>query len=449
MEMTIAERSAAAMERNLAVVGLGYVGLPVAAAFADKGMRVIGIDIDKSKVDDINAGRDPIKGKEPGLDRLIKRVVKKANLMAYTDFRGVEYSGYVIVCIDTPFDGDRGAPDYRNLERGIRAVGDHLKEGTTVIIESTVAPGTCQEVVLPNLERESGLEGGKDFHLAHCPERLQVGRLLKNLKTMNRVIGGLTPECAERARNLYQRVVKADLDITDLMTAEIVKTAENAYRDVNIAFANEVALISQELRADAYEVRRLVNKCPWRDMHIPGAGVGGHCLTKDGLLLRSSVRVGEGSMILEARRVNDEMSSRMFDLLETAWEFWRIEPGGQTIVVLGLSFLEESDDTRMSPTFAFIDECRKHDVDVRVIDPYVERSGGIITLPLEASTFQGASAIILMTRHSAFVDYDFTGIADVMSTPVIVDGRDAFVRDRMGEIGLDYYGIGKPITPPS
>ena len=432
---------------SLAVVGLGYVGLPVAAAFADSGLQVVGIDIKWDLVKKVNRGENPIKGKEPGLDELVSRVVENGMLTVTDDFAVVQDSDYILVAIDTPFDKKMNRPDLRGLEAVMRSIGKHLRKGSMVVIESTVAPGTCEGVLLPILEKKSGLKGGVDFDLVHCPERLRVGRLLLQLRTMNRVVGSLTPEGAERAIRLYSRIVEEDLDPSDLVTAELVKTAENAYRDVNIAFANEVALIAQEMGADAFEVRRLVNKCPWRDMHVPGAGVGGHCLTKDGLLLRSSVEATLGSVIMEARWINDHMPEEMMRLLLKGFRDHGVEPEGATVVVLGLSFLEESDDTREAPTFIFLEQCKEKMIGYRVVDPFVESNEDIEVFPLTPATFEGADALVLMTRHSAFVNYDYAQVIEKMAHPIAVDGRDGFHREYTA-LGFHYYGLGKTPTRP-
>ena len=178
----------------------------------------------------------------------------------------------------------------------------------------------------PILEEESGLIAGRDFHLANCPERVMPGRLLQNIEKYNRVIGGITAVCAEKAKDLYSEIVQGEIDTTSCLTAEIVKTTENAYRDVQIAFANEIALLCQSIEVNVYEVRRLVNKCPFRDMHIPGAGVGGHCIPKDSWLLA----YGGGSrfeprLLATAREINDSMPLEMGKLVEEVFKSQRIK----------------------------------------------------------------------------------------------------------------------------
>src|SRR3989441_4030757 len=222
----------------------------------------------------------------------------------------------VAVCVETPIDPATHDPSYKALKVAIAEVGPHLKSGALVSIESTLAPGTMDGFVRPALERASRRTVGRDVHLVHCPERLTTGKLLHHLTELPRVIGANEPVALRRALAFYGRFVDAELHATDWTTAEVVKTAENAYWDVQLAFANEVALISEELGVDAYRVRELVNTCPFRMMLIPGAGVGGHCIPKDPWLLISPAVQTKPELIPTARFVNDYMPKRMARLVE-------------------------------------------------------------------------------------------------------------------------------------
>ena len=238
-------------QERIAVVGLGYVGIPLCSLLADKGFDVVGIDVIKERSADIDAGRLPLKGEEPGLAELLKKAVKKGKLRATTSYTACKDRTAIFVCVDTPIDADR-RPDNSRLEAAAKGIGKNLAKNALVVVESTIAPGTMTGTVARTLERESGLALNKEFKLVHCPERVMPGRLLFNLKNYDRVIGGSDRKGIERASAIYSKIMKGKLHPTDLTTAEIVKTAENAYRDVQIAFANEVALISEELGADAF-----------------------------------------------------------------------------------------------------------------------------------------------------------------------------------------------------
>lgn len=265
---------------RVAVVGIGYVGLPLACVLAESGFRTIGIDTDHNRVEMVNSGICPIVGDEPGLPELIRKVIADGSLKASTRPEEVSSCDAIFVCVDTPIGPDK-KPRLEILRSAVTIVGRSMKKGVLVSIESTLPPGTMMSMVIPILEKESGLRAGKDFLVSHCPERVMPGKLLNNMRKVERVLGGLDSESIKRGIYFYSRIVVAKIHPTDLLSAEISKTAENAYRDVQISFANEMALICENYGADVYEIRKLVNTCPYRDMHVPGSGVGGHCLPKD------------------------------------------------------------------------------------------------------------------------------------------------------------------------
>ncbi|MBN1260170.1 MAG: nucleotide sugar dehydrogenase, partial [Anaerolineae bacterium] len=256
---------------RLGVIGLGYVGLPVACLFAEAGFKVVGIDVKAERVARINAGVSPIEGEEPGLADLLASVVAAGQLHATIDYGELASCDVITINVETPVD-EQHVPRYAAMQSALRSLGPVLKAGALVIVESTIAPGTMAHIVQPLLETSSGKTVNVDFYLGHCPERVMPGRLLANLRGVSRVCGGETPETAEAMIALYRHVVQADLDPADCVTAELVKTAENAYRDVNIAFANEVALVCEAVGGDVWRVRELVNKSPGRNMLFPGAG---------------------------------------------------------------------------------------------------------------------------------------------------------------------------------
>src|SRR3990167_4343602 len=268
LEKKIKNRSA-----KVAVIGLGYVGLPVACLLAKAGFGVTGINRGKEKVDLVNNGISPIEGKEPGLSELVKEVVKSGKLTATTDYSFCRQTDIVLIAVETPVDERTKTPKYEALRSALSSLAKNMKKGSLVIVESTIAPGTMENLVKPTLEKESGFKINKDFYLGHCPERVMPGKLLHNLQNYHRVVGGFDKVTAEAMRDLYKTYVKGDLDLTDVTTAEVVKTTENYYRDVEIAFANQLALLCEELGVNVYEARKLVNKVEDRNVHMPGAGV--------------------------------------------------------------------------------------------------------------------------------------------------------------------------------
>jgi len=249
------------------------------------------------------------------------------------------------------------------------------------------------------------------------------GKLLANLRGLSRVVGGSSPEVALAMTALYRHIVQADLDPVDWITAELVKTVENAYRDVQIAFANEVALICEALGGDVWKVRELVNKSPYRQMHLPGAGVGGHCIPKDPWLLAYGVQGQDISlrMVPAARQVNDDMPFHVATLLERTLARAGRSLQGARVLVLGYAYLENSDDTRNSPSEALVEHLKKKGAVVVVHDPYVaEYQKDLLTLA------EGCDAAVLMVAHDAYRSLDFDALRLRMSLPVLVDGRGVF-----------------------
>lgn len=429
---------------KVAVVGLGYVGIPLATLLADRGYDVLGIDVDSRRVGDVNDGELPLKGVEPELPEMMREVVGKERLRATTSFEGCGDARTVFVCVDTPIDTDK-RPRNERLESAARRIGESISPGTLIIVESTVAPGTMLGTVAPIVESASGLRLGRDFKLAHCPERVMPGRLLHNLTNYSRVIGALDDESAKRAIAIYSEITKGELHRTDLTTAEIVKTTENTYRDVQIAFANEVALICEKLGADAFEVRRLVNTCPFRDMHVPGAGVGGHCLPKDPWLLAFGGREASPMLIPTARRINDGMPSHVAELIADALKELGVSRSEAVVTILGASFLENSGDARNSPTEALIRRLEGFG-ELRVHDPYLEDIGGVRIEQQASDALKGADVAVFMVAHSEYSGLTPLMLKKLMRRPGIVDGRDIFSKEKMQKAGFVYRGVGKGVT---
>lgn len=427
-----------AKQARLAVIGLGYVGLPVACAFARQGFDVVGIEIKQERVDKINQGQSPIEGDEPGLADLLASVVSAGKLLATSDYQSLADRDVILIDVETPVD-EHHIPRYAALRSVVKSLGPVIKDGALVIVESTIAPSTMRDLVCPELEASSGKKVNVDFGLGNCPERVMPGKLLSNLVSLSRVCGGGNPETAEAMVQLYKHIVKADLDPVDWITAELVKTVENSYRDVQIAFANEVALICEALGGDAWKVRELVNKSPYRQMHLPGAGVGGHCIPKDPWLLVYGVqdRQVPVRLIPTARMVNDSMPVHTADLLEKGLGKLNQPVAGSTVVVLGYAYLENSDDTRNSPSEVLVEDLRGRGANVVVHDPYVE---GFIGDVIEQA--RGADALVVMVAHQAYKDLDLKQLRQALKLPLLIDGRGIYPKKLAEEAGFVYYGIG-------
>jgi UDP-N-acetyl-D-mannosaminuronic acid dehydrogenase len=473
---------------------MGYVGIPCAALLADvDGFRVTGVQRRSVrsgwKIDVLNAGQCPFEGDEPGLAELIHRVaVEKKTFQVTDDYAVCREAQAVLIDVQTPVDDDH-VPRYASLREVCAQAGQHLQPGTLVIIESTVAPGTTQHVAQPILEESSGLQAGRDFHLAFSYERVMPGKLLAYITDMPRVVGGIDAESTRRAVELYGHIVRAEITASDCLTAEMAKVIENAYRDVNIAFANEVALACERMGVDVYDVRQLINARHDRHMHIPGAGVGGHCLPKDTYLLAYGVeaygqggakrgdggtgRGGDGEkgrqgdevrngfeLVKMARQINDGMPAHMLGLVEEALSEAGQELAGARVAVLGVSYLEDADDTRNTPAVPLIVALQERGAEVVAHDPYVSEHEWRLAWPAEpgapltadlAAALAGADCAVLVTRHQTYCDLaasnpDGSGLAWLkaqLGRPVLVDGRNVFEREACEQAGLVYRGVGK------
>jgi UDP-N-acetyl-D-mannosaminuronic acid dehydrogenase len=432
------KRTIESKEANLVVIGLGYVGLPVACLFSEAGFPVVGIRRSQDKVDMINRGQCPIEGKEPGLPELVAKVVSDGRFVATTDYELCRQAQVALVAVETPVDPTTKKPRYKALRGALTDLGQHLSPGTLVIIESTIAPGTMKGIVQPMLEETSGLRAGEDFYLVNCPERVMPGKLLRNIRHMHRVVGGMSPEAAELAVRFYRHVVDGDLDAVDCLTAELVKTTENAYRDVQIAFANEMALLCEELGSDVWQVRELVNKSPYRAMHLPGAGVGGHCIPKDPWLLIANAADGfEPRLIPTARTINDGMPLHMVALTVEALEDAGTDVAEARVAVLGYAYLENSDDTRNSPSAALVERLRELGASVSVHDPHVRGYQGALEEHVE-----GCDVLVVMVAHDAYRSLSLRNLRTSVRRPILIDGRHVFSPAQAQAAGWEYRGVG-------
>jgi len=478
---------------SIVVIGMGYVGIPCAALLADvPGFRVTGVQRRSPrsgwKIDTLNAGGCPFDGHEPGMAELLHRVaLEKRSFRVTDDYSVCADADVILIDVQTPTDGDH-VPHYESLREVCAQAAQHLQPGTLVIIESTVAPGTTQHVVQPILEEVSGLRaglpplsqsweegarpavalgGGGFFYLAFSYERVMPGKLLEYITDFPRVVGGIDEESTRRAVDLYRHIVREAITPTDVLTAEMAKVVENAYRDVNIAFANEVALACERMFVDVFAVRELINARPDRNVHIPGAGVGGHCLPKDSWLLKYGLETygtptdGDGLRIIPlAREINDGMPQHMVALIEDALAEAGRELAGSKVAVLGVAYLENADDTRNTPAVPLVRALRAGGADVVCHDPYVRDHewrlawDGEKPAPLTKSlddALEGADCAVLVTRHAEYIDIaranpagdSFAAMARRMRTPVLVDGRNVFDAHVSTETGFIYRGVGK------
>jgi UDP-N-acetyl-D-mannosaminuronic acid dehydrogenase len=453
--------------KKIGVIGMGYVGIPAAALFADSPVFdfVYGFQRDSPssgyKIAMLNRGESPLKGEEPGLEDILKKVVTEKKFSCTSDFKKIADLDAVTLSIQTPFlNKEDLLPDFSPLTEGIEQVGHHLSPGMLVVLESTITPGTTVTFAREILERESGLKAGVDFALAHAPERVMAGRLLRNIREHDRIVGGFDPISTQRATELYTPVLTLGKIIPMSATAaEVTKTTENTFRDLQIAAINELALYCEAMGINVYDVRRGVDSLKGegitRAMLWPGAGVGGHCLTKDTYHLERGVQVlgkdlldypvGEPSLYILARRINDFMPTHMFRLTTDALKRTGRSLKGAKVAILGWAFLANSDDTRNTPSEPYRDNLIKAGATVIVHDPHVLEYPHVPIFQHLDETMKGADAIVIFAGHHQYknLDPDHIRALSGRSHPVIVDGRNMIDPDHFIKHGFVYKGIGR------
>ncbi|MFH1788261.1 MAG: nucleotide sugar dehydrogenase [Candidatus Altiarchaeota archaeon] len=450
-------------DKKIVVVGMGYVGIPVAALLADvPGYDVTGVQRKSKrsgwKIDKLNAGQSPIEGDEPGLSELIARVVKAGKFRVTDDVEVYREADVILIDVQTPTD-ETHKPRYESLRHVAADIGKRLSKDkkTLVVIESTVAPGTTENIVKPILEKESGLACGKGFLLAFSFERVMPGKLIEHLQFMPRVVGGVTSEATEDAVRLYEKIVKKPVHPTDCLTAEVTKVMENTYRDVNIAFANEMALACEGFGVNVNDVRKFMNERSDRDFHKAGAGVGGHCLVKDPYLLQYGldeygVKKRKLEFVTLSRKINDHMPAHMHELLAEGLKEAGKKVSSARIAVLGAAYLKDSDDIRNTPSVPLVKALLASGASVVIHDPHVRKEEFFDEFSLSGADFtddfskalSGADALAIVTEHKGYFDLTSEYLAGLVGKPcVIVDGRNVLARQDFSGEGFVYKGVGK------
>jgi nucleotide sugar dehydrogenase len=431
---------------KLCVVGLGYVGLPTATIFAEKGFSVIGCDVKEDVVKLVSAGKSPLE--DLNIDARVNGAVKNRKLTASMHVsEAVRKSDVVLIIVPTP-TGRGFEPDLQYVVSAGESVRMGLKRGQLVVLESTVYPGVTEEILKPILEK-SGMRVNKDFGLAYCPERYNPGDSAHTIDKVVRVIGATSDDWAKVASKLYEQVTRVVI-VKDIKTAEMAKIIENTQRDLNIALMNEIALICERIGIDIMDVIDAA-ATKWNfNVYYPGAGVGGHCLPKDPwYLVKAAERLGYHAQVITAgRRVNDYMPHHMFDLLLKAMNETNRSVKGSAIVVLGLSYKENVGDTRNSPALGLIRDIKEMGGVVRSVDPYVDEKTAKGEFGVDEhirridSAADGADAIVIVTAHKEFKSLDLVKLRKRMRTPIIIDGRRAVDKKRAIRLGFTYKNIG-------
>jgi len=431
---------------RIVVVGLGRVGLPVATLFADAGFMVIGVDVKREIVEEVSTGKSPVK--EPMLDKLVKKAAKAGRLKATVNSAtALRDADAVIICVQTPITTE-GKPNLSPLKETCDAIGRHLSKGVLIVLESTVPPGTTKGLVARKLEEKSGQKCGRDFWLAYCPERIAPGRTIEEFKQNSRIVGGFDKDSGELAAELFGTVVKGEMVVTDYAVAEVAKLAENTFRDVNIAFANELALMCEALNVDVTEVIRLANTHPRVKIHMPGSGVGGPCLPKDPFLLQQEARArGFSPRFIElSRKINDFMPEHTVHLVINALKEAGKDIVDSKVAVLGVAYTRDVGDVTNSPGEKIVKGLMSLGADVVVYDPYAEESFCAKRSRSALEAVRRADCILIATDHSVFRKLSLREMKAVMKEkPVIVDGRRVVDPAQAEKQGFAYLGIGRGV----
>ncbi|WP_425292252.1 UDP-N-acetyl-D-mannosamine dehydrogenase [Corynebacterium mayonis] len=404
--MSVKAEDSAVFEK-VSVVGLGYIGLPTAAFIASKGIKVTGVDVNPRYVESVNRGEVPFV--EPGFDALLERVVKEGLLVAQAEH--VPADAY-IVCVPTPF-AEGHKVDTKYIDAASAALAPHLSAGALVVLESTSPPGTTRHMAEKLIELRPDLSINEDdenaIFVAHCPERVLPGRIMEEMESNDRVIGGLTPRGTKLAVDLYSTFCTAELLETDATTAEMAKLTENSFRDVNIAFANELSLICDDLGINVWELIELANHHPRVNILQPGPGVGGHCIAVDPWFIVSSAP--ETSRIIRmAREVNDSKPDWVIEKVKEAV----VDRPDAVVAALGIAFKNDIDDLRESPSLEIVKRLAKENplLDIRVVEPNVDdlpeslqQMENLKKQDLE-DAIADAEVVLLLVNHKEFVALD-------------------------------------------
>lgn len=420
---------------RISVVGLGYIGLPTAAVIASRRCEVIGLDVSPKVVDTINRGDIHIV--EPDLDMIVHAAVKEGYLRATLD---PEPADAFLIAVPTPFkseDGKAHVPDLKYIESAAKAIAPVLEKGNLVILESTSPVGATERMAewlaeaRPDLVFPQTAGEASDIRIAHCPERVLPGHVIRELVSNDRVIGGMTPKCSEAAAELYSLFVEGECVKTTARTAEMAKLTENSFRDVNIAFANELSLICDKLEIDVWELIELANRHPRVNILKPGPGVGGHCIAVDPWFIVSETPE-QARLIRTAREVNDGKPQWVIEKVKSALGDFLVKNPGRTasdvsVAVFGLAFKPDIDDLRESPSLAIAEQLHEElPQPLLLVEPNIQEVPGALegcSLVTAEAAIDKADICVILVAHKQFRGLDYSAIAPGCVIDVVASGR--------------------------
>ena len=404
--------------KKVCIIGLGYIGLPTACILSNKGFEVVGVDIDQKLVKELNQG--DVDNPEPELGELVSSATKSSKPIAKIS---PEEADIFMLCVPTPLT-DEDKADLACVKNAAESIVPYLRKQNLVILESTVPPGTTEEILKPILEK-SGLKIGNELYLAYCPERVLPGSIVKEIVENDRIIGGINPESAELAKEIYRSFVEGEIHLTDAATAEMVKLAENSFRDVNIAFANELSRICGKLDLNVWEVIEFANKHPRVNILKPGPGVGGHCIAVDPLFIAEKAPE-EAKLIRTARCVNDSMPDYIVKKVEKAVKEAKIK--NPVIACLGITYKAGIGDLRESPALKVVRKLKEKGYLLRVCDPYAKDFTEFPLISLK-EVAKGVDCTVLLVDHKEFKEIEPDEFLKKMRNKIIIDTKGVWILD--------------------
>jgi nucleotide sugar dehydrogenase len=426
---------------SIAVIGLGKIGLPMAAQYASKGHRVVGVDSSPDVVRDVNEGRSHVVG-EPFLAERVSDAVSTGLLRATEDISAAVASADVVVVAVSLVTGNDGKADFRAIDQVTQSIGTSVKAGTMILYETTLPLGTTRDRLAPALERRSGLRLGENLFLAFSPERVYSGRVFQDLATYPKIVGGVDPQSTSRATAFYSSVLDAPvLPLANAETAEFAKLAETTYRFVNIALADELALFGRSRGVDVSEAFAAANTQPFSHIHQPGIGIGGHCIPVYPRFLLEAAQNGELSLVQNAKMADAAMPDIYLQLLSEALGGLR----GKRVIVLGVSYRPDVKETAFSAAFPLVAGLSQRGAMPIVHDPlFTEqelKALGFEPTALDADT--SADAVIVQAFHTLYRDLDWMRMAGLRA---VVDGRGSLPTEAFNESGVALISLGSMAT---
>lgn len=420
------------MAKKICVVGLGYIGLPTAVMFANHGMYVHGVDINETVVEKIKNKQLHIE--EKGLQERLNDAIDSGRFTVSTS---PQTSDVFIIAVPSPINVDKTA-DLNYVKAATEAIVPYVRKGNLVVLESTVPPRTVEDVMIPIL-KQTNLEIGTELYISHSPERVIPGKVFEELVNNDRIVGGINEKSSELTVELYRAFVKGNIHVTDATTAEMVKVIENTYRDVNIAFANELAKFSEKIGVNVWEAIRLANFHPRVNIHLPGPGVGGHCIAVDPWFL-VELQPDITQIIRLARQTNDSMPEYTANRVKQILQNEQIQHG--RVAVFGLAFKGNIDDMRESPSLEVIHYLEQMGIDYTAYDPHIKENKLTKQTQHMEEAVRHADIVLVLTDHNEFKHIDPKHIANVMRTKIVLDTKNCLAHKQWEQAGFDVHVLG-------